>query len=212
MQSASRRDFCFGPALDRDMLHIKKNNFANSAIDQLNRILIHERRRSALPWGKFAQIVGKPLLILIDADSLSDQEISNKIKTLASQGLPLDIKVCANRSLESAEVLTIHTLEKLELISPLKFKTVLDGANKADLWLIQVGDEALSDPRFDGVIVLTQDRDLFPVLERWRASSRAAFISPLRLDESGRHLVRRCDKIGFSVIDCSFNLITKESL
>ena len=191
------------------MLHENTDHLSKASIHRLNKILLDQRRRSAIPWGRAPSLSGGPLLTLIDADSLSDQEITHKIKNLSSNELELHIHVCANRSLVLAEQLTIHTLSKFkrESHTQVTFTVVPQGLNQADTWLKKVSENSLLEKSYDGVIVLTQDRDLFPIIERWRGIGRAAFISPLRLDESGLHLIERCQRLGFSTIDCALNEI-----
>lgn len=179
------------------------NTKAMETIAHLNEILLSEKRKSAIPWASQVRIDKALLLILIDADSLGDKEAIQWLDSLEQTAVQCDIHLCSNRPFTQLSARLTTDAQSLVSRSTVRLHLhlVAKGANRADQALIEIGEAALKSAEHSAVIVCTQDRDLLPIINLWKRSKRAAFVAPLRLDDSGQYLIKRCQKQGISLID-----------
>ena len=185
-------------------LKVRRSQVTQSK-EKLNEILRKHHRPS--PFGKSSplQVDDRPILLLIDADSVSEDLIIDWLTKIKASDLELSGWICANRALYQVKNwLTDHNL------SPnLQCYQVPLGHNEADHFLMAQSEQALSANQHSAAIVYTLDRDLFKLIDAWRLAGKAVFLSPLRQnDASGQNLIQRCHEHHIILIDPSLNLMT----
>ena len=189
-------------------LHSFSLNVRRSQMEQskakLNDILLKLHRPSPFGKSRPPMIDDRPLLILIDADSVSEDLIIQWLAQMTDTALKLEGWICANRKL-----MVVQTwLEQQDLQSSLQTYQVPLGQNEADHFLIAQSLYALKSDQHCAAIVYTLDRDLFKITDAWRLAGKAVFISPLRdQDESAKNLIKRCQELCINLITPQLNLI-----
>ena len=171
---------------------------------KLNKILLEKHKPSPFGKSKAPQIDERPLLILIDADSVSEELIIQYLDQMTLTALKLSGWICANRELRQVQA----WLEQMELNSNLHTHQVSLGQNEADHFLIAQSQQALKKDQNCAAIIYTLDRDLFKIVDTWRLAGKAVFLSPLRQkDESAQNLIKRCQEQGIQLLSPQLDLI-----
>ena len=194
MQSSSFSSF---------FLNVKRSQMDQSKA-KLNDILLKLHRPSPFGKSRPLQVDERPLLILIDADSVSEDLIIQWLAQMISTALRLEGWICANRKLSVVQA----WIEQQAHQSYLQTYQVPLGQNEADHFLIAQSLSALKQNQHCAAIIYTLDRDLFKITDAWRLAGKAVFISPLRVeDESAQNLIKRCQELGINLITPQLDLI-----
>lgn len=171
--------------------------------EKLNSILTQAQSRSPFGWSQGMSINHKPLLLLIDADSLSEEQVTDWLLRLHAHHLVFEGWICANRPLQKVNQWLFHH----ELDSQLKVHRASEGVNEADRFLIEQGKDGLKSDRFGAILVCSLDRDLLSIIERWRLAGKPSFFIPLRTNESGQGLIQYARRLGVNLISPEFDPI-----
>ena len=161
-----------------------------------------ERLRSPIPAAAL-RLSADPLLILIDADTLSEAHLISILRAIITAEPTCQCVVSANRALPQCQ----RWADQQSIV--IEFYHVSLGADEADLALMRRGATLLSQGRHSAALILTQDRDLLELALRWRCAQRPAFMVPLRDDLTAKALFKRCQKqevSAFSLGDLSLDL------
>lgn len=189
-------------------LYSLTTNVKRSQRDQsktkLNDILVKRHRPSPFGKSKPPLIDDRPVLILIDADSVSEDLIIQWLTQMKDTALRLEGWICANRQLTLVQT----WIEQYAQQSSLKTYQVSLGQNEADHFLIAQSLSSLKRDQHCAAIIYTLDRDLFKITDAWRLAGKAVFISPLRVeDESAQNLIKRCQEQGINLISPQLDLM-----
>ena len=149
--------------------------------------LHRERLRSPIPIAALRLSAG-PLLILVDADTLSEAHLIKILQAIVSVEPNCQCVVSANRALPQCQRWADHQSVMIEVYH------VPQGADEADLALMRRGVTLLSQERHSAALILTQDRDLIELALCWRRAKRPAFMVPLREDFTAKALLKRSQK------------------
>lgn len=184
--------------------HSEKRSHMLKSKTKLNKILLSQHKPS--PFGKSSapQIDDRPILILIDADSVSEELIIQYLDQITATALQLSAWVCANRELRQVQA----WVDQMELNGYIHTHQVTLGQNEADHFLIAKSQQALKNDQCCAAIIYTLDRDLFKIVDTWRLAGKAVFLTPLRLkDESAQNLIKRCQEQGIQLLSPQLDLI-----
>jgi hypothetical protein len=174
---------------------------------RLNQLLRSQRQRTPFFRIDPLQIDDRPLFLLIDADSMAEREIIEWLVSLHSSSMSFKGWICANRILTKVE----RWLDHHRLIDCIQTYQAPKGNNEADRFLIKQSQNALKSTLHSAALVCTLDRDLFVIADAWRLANRPVFLAPLRLGESGRHLVNRARSQGIPLVTSSLDQFTFDS-
>ena len=159
----------------------------------LIKALEHERKYTPIP-SAVLKLSAKPLLVIVDADSLGEHVLIEILRALISAEPECSCIVSANRPLPVFRCWAQDQPTSIEVdLAP-------PGANEVDLTLSRCSIDVLQQKNHSAVLVLTQDRDLLGIALRWRQAKCPAFIVPLRQDETAKALLNRCERQGVSTI------------
>ena len=184
--------------------HSDKRSQMLKSKKKLNKILLKQHRPSPFGKSKAPQIDDRPILILIDADSVSEELIIQYLDQMTATALKLSAWICANRELKQVQT----WIEQMKLNADLHTHQVSLGQNEADHFLIAQSQLALEKDQHCAVIIYTLDRDLFKIVDTWRLAGKAVFLTPLRLkDESAQNLIKRCQEKGIQLVSPQLDLI-----
>lgn len=163
-----------------------------SFLQVLNAVLALELRRSPLISFKPRSRQLFPVLVLIDADSMSEEEIHHRVTLLLRLIGGCQIIIGANRPLTSPCLCGLAQDQSIEILH------ADVSANAADHLLIERGKSLLLTGQWGALFVFTQDRDLFEIILHWKGSGRPALLFPLRSDDSTLNLIQRAARQGIS--------------
>jgi len=160
----------------------------------LSDALERERKQTPIPSAAL-ELSAKPLLVIVDADTLSDNVLVEILRALITAEPECTCVVSANRALPISRCWAQKQRASIEI------DKAPPGANEADKTLLRCSIDVLEQRSHSAVLILTQDRDLLEIALRWRRARCPAFIVSLRHDEAAISLLDRCERQGVSTIN-----------
>lgn len=179
---------------------------ATQTKNRLNQLLYQQSQRN--PFLKVPPVTlgDQPIFLLIDADSMGEDTIIEWLSNILESALNFEGWICANRVLTQVE----SWLSQHGLAEQIRTYHAPMIHNAADHFLIDQSQMALGSDRHGAMIFCTLDRDLFVIADEWRLAQRPVFFAPLRLNESGQHIIQRARSQGMILITDSLNQLSTD--
>jgi len=129
-------------------------------------------------------------LVLIDADTLSDNDLSSLVNTLIllNKENRMDIYCARNKSFPDSIKKTVKCIE------------VPISTNAADDMLCSIGLKMLCKNSSRRLIVFTQDKDFSHMVTQWINFDLPTYLSPLRTDYVAINIIQHYQKIGAIIL------------
>ena len=165
----------------------------------LNHLLHQERQASPIPSGALT-LSSRPLLTLIDADSLSESKLIALLTHVYSAEPNARSVVAANRALPQLNAwlrdVPLSNAESAE--REVEVLRAPPGADRADLLLAERALTLRTRKAYSALLIYTQDQGFVTIAQQWRRARLPSFVITLRDDASESALCAHYERWGVS--------------